>query len=107
MAEFLREQGASAGAIELLEGQYATAEDDRAFLLWILREALYESHEKTRYKITGGTDLLPRAFASKLQDKIQYGWPVVRIEQDPGKVRVITPQPGRHRSFELDNRVWA
>src|SRR5439155_624975 len=56
MAEFLREQGASAGAIELLEWPYATAEDDRASLLWILRETLYESHEKTRYKITGGPD---------------------------------------------------
>src|SRR5439155_546277 len=107
MAEFLREQGASAGAIELLEWPYATAEDDRASLLWILRETLYESHEKTRYKITGGTDLLPRAFASKLQDKIQYGSPVVRIEQDPSKVRVITTQSGTHHMFEADHLICA
>lgn len=107
MAEFLREQGASAGAIELLEWPYATAEDDRASLLWILRETLYESHEKTRYKITGGTDLLPRAFASKLQDKIQYGSPVVRIEQDPSKVRVITTQSGTHHTLEADHLICA
>src|SRR3989475_12563596 len=107
MAEFLREQGASAGAIELLEWPYATPEDDRASLLWILRETLYESHEKTRYKITGGTDLLPRAFASKLQDKIQYGSPVVRLQQDQSKVRVITTHSGTHHTLEADHLICA
>src|SRR2546430_2803361 len=68
---------------------------------------LFRSHEKTRYKITGGTDLLPRAFASKLQDKIQYGSPVVRIEQDPSKVRVITTQSGTHHMFEADHLICA
>src|SRR5438128_5676853 len=36
MAEFLRERGASHGAIELLEYPYASAEDDPVFLLWNL-----------------------------------------------------------------------
>ena len=34
------------------------------------------------HKIKGGMDLLPKAFASHLGDKIQYGAAVVRIEQD-------------------------
>src|SRR2546421_7008098 len=33
-------------------------------------------------KIKGGSDLFPKAFAQRLADKIYYGAPVVRIEQD-------------------------
>ena len=36
----------------------------------------------TWHKIKGGMDLLPKAFAERLGDKIQYGAAVVRIEQD-------------------------
>ena len=40
-------------------------------------------------KIKGGTDLLPRAFAQRLASKIQYGSPVVKIEQDQKTARVV------------------
>ncbi len=48
-------------------------------------------------KIKGGTDLFPKAFAQRLADKIYYGSPVVRIEQDANSVRAVflhgsTPQ---------------
>lgn len=51
MAEFLKEQGASHGAIELLEYPYASAEDDPVSLLWNLRDTWYPLHESMRYKI--------------------------------------------------------
>src|SRR5260370_8561955 len=105
MAEFLREQGASVGAIELLELPLATAEDDRTSFLWNLREAWHDSHETTRYKISGGTDLLPKAFAAELKDKIRYGSPVVRIEQNARKVRVIVVESGTHHAFEGDRLI--
>src|SRR5215472_6407750 len=38
MAEFLRKQGASHGAIELLEYPFASAEDDPISFLWTLRD---------------------------------------------------------------------
>jgi Flavin containing amine oxidoreductase len=60
MAEFLKEQGASHGTIELLEYPYTSAGDDPISLLWNLREFWYESQETTRYKIAGGNDLLPK-----------------------------------------------
>jgi hypothetical protein len=66
MAEFLKERGASHGAIELLEYPYASAEDDPVSLLWNLRDVWYPLHEITRYKIDGGNDKLPRALAEKL-----------------------------------------
>src|SRR5439155_13363965 len=105
MAEFLKEQGASHGAIELLEYPYTCAEDDPISLLWNLREFWYESQETTRYKIAGGNDLLPKAFAAKLRDKIWYGSAVVRIEQDTNKVRAIAVQSGTHQIFEADHLI--
>jgi monoamine oxidase len=105
MTEFLREQGASLGAIELLDLPFATDADDRISLLFNLRETWYASHETTRYKISGGNDLLPKAFAAKLKEKIHYGLPVVRIEQDTNKVRAIALQSTTHQTFEADRLI--
>jgi monoamine oxidase len=40
-------------------------------------------------KIKGGNDLLPKAFAERLANKIHYNSPVVRIEQDETSARAI------------------
>lgn len=107
MAEFLKERGASHGATELIEYPYASAEDDPVSLLWNLRDNWYASRETTRYKIDGGNDLLPKAFAEKLREKIHYGSPVLRIEQDSKHVRAIALQSGIHRTFEADRLICA
>ena len=105
MAEFLREQGASHGAVELLEYPFASAEDDPISFLWSLRDIWHASQETTRYKISGGNDLLPKAFAAKLKEKIHYGSPVVRIDQDSNKVRAVTLQSRMHHTFEADRLI--
>jgi monoamine oxidase len=105
IADFLRQRGASHGAIELLEYPYASAEDDPVSLLWNLRDTWYALRETTRYKIEGGNDLLPKAFAAKLGEKIHYGSQVVRIEQDSNKVRAIVVQSRRHHIFEADRLI--
>lgn len=107
MPEYLRQQGASAGAIDLLEWPYATRDDDRTSFLWNLREFWYESTETKRSKIVGGNDQLPRAFAAALKERIHYGCPVIRIEQDPRKARAVAVVGGAHRTFEADRIVCA
>jgi len=107
MAEFLKARGASRGAIELLEYPYASAEDDPVSLLWNLRDYWYPLRETTRYKIDGGNDKLPRAFAENLKEKIYYGSPVVRIEQDSNRVRVIVVRSGMRQTFEADRLICA
>jgi len=88
-----------------LELPVATPDDDPASLLWDLRESRYESHETTRYKVEGGNDLLPKAFAAKLSRNIHYGCPVVRIEQDSTKIRATAAQAGTHHTFEADRLI--
>lgn len=107
MAEFLKERGASHGAIELLEYPYASAEDDPVSLLWNLRDYWYPLRETTRYKIDGGNDKLPRAFAEKLRERIHYGSPVVRIEQDSSRVRAIVVRSGTYETVEADRLICA
>jgi monoamine oxidase len=106
LSGFLRQEGASESANNLLAWPWATADDDRISALWTLREIAFESQETKRTKIIGGNDQLPRAFAARLKDRILYGTPVVRIEQDPGKVRAIARlEGGELRTFEADRLI--
>lgn len=54
------------------------------------------------YKIKGGSDLLPKAFAEKLAGKIRYGTPAVRIEQDSKQGRVVFLDAGRQQTLTAD-----
>ena len=57
------------------------------------------------FKIRGGNDLLPKAFAAKLTDKILYGVPVVRIEQDDRGVKAIFLRSGAHETMTADRLI--
>jgi monoamine oxidase len=58
-------------------------------------------------KIKGGSDLLPQAFARKLTDKIQYGAPVVRLEQDANSARAVVLRNGTPQTLRADRIVCA
>jgi len=53
-------------------------------------------------KIKGGTDMLPKAIAHRLADKIQYGSPVVRIEQDAKGATVTFLHAGSPQKLVAD-----
>jgi monoamine oxidase len=53
-------------------------------------------------KIKGGTDMLPKAFAQRLREKIRYGSPVVKIEQDANSVRVAFFQKGKQETLSAE-----
>lgn len=101
--DFLRKQGASPGAIALLELGGAFEADSA---LDYLRDDL-SHHAKQLYKIRGGNDLLPKAFAARLADKIRYGSPVVKIEHDAQSVRVTLLQAGAPQTLSADHLICA
>jgi monoamine oxidase len=108
--EFLRSQGASSDAALLLGlGGIGGLGDgvQSVSALVLLREAANRAAMKQTYTIRGGSDLLPRAFAARLSDKIRYGAPVVRIEHDAKQVRVVYLQAGAPDSIEADHLVCA
>lgn len=83
--DFCRRQGASAALVQML----AFGHDLGGMsALHLLRDTAVGAATKQWFKIRGGNDLLPKALAATLADKILYGAPVVRLEQDDAGVRV-------------------
>jgi monoamine oxidase len=108
--EFLRQQGASPGAIEAMTWWAADPEDlNRSTLRRLAFHVVRLKRDATKhvYKIRGGTDLLPKAFAARLAEKIHYGAPVVRIEHDARSVRVVFLQAGAQQAIAGDYLICA
>src|SRR5262249_14804676 len=110
LADFMKSRGASDEAVELLSlvvgvgygwghgaPPHRLASDFALFALGGGRQLLIE----------GGNDLLPRAFAKSLRDRIYYGAPVTRIVQEGGKVRAVFRQGGAEQALEADRLVCA
>jgi len=109
MSEFLRMRGASPGAVELFRMGYLEINGDGIdsySALSGLRDLLLGHGEKD-YKIKGGSDLLPKALASELADKILYGTPVVKIEHNEKNVRVTFLRAGSHQAVTADHLICA
>ena len=108
--QFLREQGASAAAIAIINvGLPSGLGDggDAVSALDLLREAAMRSRRRQSSTIRGGTDHLPKTLAARLSERIQYGTPVVRLEQDANGVRAIAMPAGSARTFTGDRIVCA
>ena len=58
-------------------------------------------------KIRGGNDLLPKAFAARLSEKIHYAAPVVRIEQNAQGVKAVFLRAGAYHTWEGDHLICA
>src|SRR5262245_55932131 len=106
-ADFLRRQGASPDAIALMEMPYYKPEDDTGSALWSLREARLLQAQRRDYKIRGGNDLLPKAFAARLARKIRYGAQVLKIERDASGVSVLCRQGGATNRLTADYLICA
>jgi monoamine oxidase len=109
-SEFLRREGASPDAIALLRLGYLDIFGDgvdKVSALQYLRDMALYPPGRPGYVFKGGSDLLPKAFATKLAEKIYYGAPVVRIEHDAQKARVVFLQAGSHQAIATDHLVCA
>jgi monoamine oxidase len=108
--EYLTSEGASPGAIAILKIGLAGGLGDGAdavSALDLLREAAHRSVSHQSFTIRGGTDRLPKALAAKLGARIQYGTPVIRIDQRQNEVSVVASQAGGIRTFAADYVVCA
>jgi monoamine oxidase len=106
--EFLRSRGASDDAVRLLRLNDADLTGDgvdRVSALMVLREAALNLNSGRLYTIRGGTDLLPKALAAHLAQKILYGAPVVRLEQDALGVRATYLQANAYETVSADYLV--
>ncbi len=96
MADYLRQQGASADAIH-----YMTFGFEKDAALDFIRDA-YSHHTESLAKIKGGNDQLPRSFAARSSEQIRYGCAVEHIEQQPDRVRVTYRQSSLQDHIDSD-----
>ena len=107
-AELLRSRGASPGAVALLRVGYLDLIGDGIdsySALQMLHNLALRQMETVRYTISGGTDLLPKAFAERLTGKIRYESPVVRIEPGEASASVVVGRQGQHERLTADHIV--
>ena len=98
-SDFWRSRGASAEAIALLS---LGGIDDRVetwSALFMLRNHALNRKLNRYHKIRGGTDLLPKAFAARLTEKIHYASPVVRIGQSAEVVKAVFRHAGSYQTL--------
>ena len=106
-SDFWRSRGASIEAVALLS---LGGIDDRVetwSTLFMLRNQALNQKLNHYYKIRGGNDLLPKAFAIRLSEKIHYAAPVVRIEQDTLGVKAVFLNAGVHHALTGDYLICA
>lgn len=75
--------------------------------LAMLRDWAHLKDMRREYRIQGGNDLLPRAFAERLGDKIRYRCPVVKIEQTADKTVAAIRRNGSLVHVEGDRLICA
>lgn len=99
IAEFCEKQGATPAFVSLI----ALGHDLGGMsALHLLRDAAVGMTTKQWFKIRGGNDLLPKAMAAELSDRILYGAPVTRLEQDASGVRAIYLRGGAPQTIAAD-----
>ncbi len=135
LAQFLAQQGASPGAIEILCAGYlelwGDGVDTISALMMLRDEALsvLPPHFKLppspakravqvkpvgsdepppeAFGITGGNDQLPEAFAARLTTQVQYERPVVRLEPGEDRVAVVCAAGESTQRYEADRAIVA
>ena len=106
-SDFWRSRGASSEAVALLS---LGGIDDRVepwSTLFMLRNQALNRKFARYFKIRGGNDLLPKAFASRLSEKIHYATPVVKIEQQAQGVTATFRQAGAYHTLTGDYLICA
>ena len=102
---FLRRQGASPDAAELLMLGASSNEANVTSSLQRLRAAVWRGRTTKWSKIKGGNDQLPKAFARALADRIHYLTAAAHIEQAGTGVRVVVVRNGLRETVEGDYLV--
>lgn len=114
----LRSRGASPAAVELLriadfdyvgEGADHYSALDMLGQAYNVRAAIQRLRSRF-FSIAGGNDLLPRAFAMRLGNRVRYGAAATRIEWSHPRHRLLPPAPsgseGVRRLFSVRDPVF-
>lgn len=106
LEEYLREQGASEGAIKLVKNTqwFAAVPGSTSGLSMAVSDAgLFMG--AAPFILKGGNDMLPREMAGRMKDKISYGVVVKEIKDNPDGVVVTATKNGTENEFRADRVI--
>jgi monoamine oxidase len=103
VSDYLRKEGWSPDVSEVL----GFSAFNNLSMLEVLRVLGNGHGTKSQFKIVGGNDQLPKAFASRLADSIMYGSPATRIEQTESGIDVFYKQFGEVKKISGDKLICA
>ncbi|MDQ3803876.1 MAG: FAD-dependent oxidoreductase, partial [Acidobacteriota bacterium] len=109
-ADLFRRNGASVEAVALLTHGWDALWGEglqTVSALAVLRDTWHQLGAEQNHRIRGGNDLLPKALAARLEEKIRYGTEAVRIEHDARGVRVHALRAGARETHAADRLVCA
>ncbi|HEV3471399.1 MAG TPA: FAD-dependent oxidoreductase [Pyrinomonadaceae bacterium] len=109
-AELIRRNGASPEAVAFMTHGWGALWGDgfeSVSALVVLRDTWHQLNAGQHYRIRGGNDLLPKALAARLAERIRYGTQVVRVEQDAAGVRAHALRAGSRETHAADRLVCA
>jgi len=98
--DVLKKDGASAAAIEFIGN-----EGSALHVIWhaaVLKRRGVPLAPPVVYRLKGGNQMLPDAFAHRLGERIHLNAPVTGIEHDPGGVRVSYREFDQERKMDAD-----
>lgn len=107
MAEYMRQRGASAGAVELLRNYLWFGQAiDRASMLAVAMSDLSGALTGAGFfTLRGGNDQLPRGMAARVGRHVRYGFRAQAIRDSGNGVEVLGRQAGEVRSFRADRVI--
>ncbi|HEU0300645.1 MAG TPA: FAD-dependent oxidoreductase, partial [Longimicrobium sp.] len=108
-AELMRERGFSPGAAEMLclgdLGVMGEGVDSVSALAHLRGMALVRPGRS--WVVRGGTEILPRALAARLGERVRLRSPVVQVRHDGAGVRVVFRDGDAHAALDADFAVCA
>ncbi|MEQ6168759.1 FAD-dependent oxidoreductase [Ekhidna sp. MALMAid0563] len=103
--DFLRSKGLSTAAINFINNGVLTEKDGKQIsALWLFRDMLSSGK---KYKIVGGNDKLPSAFARELEQNICYSTRALAVDQNDNKVAVYCEREGERMKIVGDHVILA
>ncbi len=96
IADLYKKEGASAAALNYLGGKHTSA----LYALWRMAVMKFRGiplSEGETFRLKGGNQQLPTAFAKRLEDRVKLAHPVTAIKQDESGVTVS------YKAFGLDD----
>ena len=106
LAGYLREQGASEGAVQLIaDTQYFGHKPESLSALSLAVSTVGLFFGGAPFLLAGGNDRLPTAMADRLSQHVQYGVEVVALQAQESGVEVQARRGDRRMSLQADRAI--